>query len=58
MKYKGWLILSIILGFFWTPIWIASVIIAVAGIYADKKKIVRKIPLKRKKVKRKVKKKR
>lgn len=40
MKYKGWLILTIILGFFWTPFWILSVVIAVLGIYADKKKIV------------------
>ncbi len=40
MKYKGWLILTIILGFFWIPFWILSIIIAILGIYSDKKKIV------------------
>ena len=42
MKYKGWLILTIILGFFWFPLWILSIVIAVLGIYADKKKINKK----------------
>jgi len=49
MKYKGWLILTIILGFFWTPIWIVSVIIAVIGIYADKKKVIKIKNIKKKK---------
>lgn len=42
MKYKIWLILTIILGFFWFPLWILSIVIAVLGIYADKKKVMKK----------------
>lgn len=58
MKYKGWLILTIILGFFYTPFWILSIVIAILGIYADKKKVVVKSRVvRRKKVKRKVRKK-
>lgn len=55
MKYKGWLILTIILGFFWMPlglplIWVLSVVIAVLGIYSDKKKRVVKSRVVRRKV--------
>lgn len=53
MKYKGWLILTIILGFFYPAIWIASVVIAIIGIYADKKKFIKKVAIKKKRLRRK-----
>lgn len=56
MKYKGWLILTIILGFFWTPLWVLSVVIAILGIYADKKKVAVKTRTVRRKVTKKKKK--
>lgn len=48
MKYKTLLILSIIAGIFYPLIWIASIIIAIIGFYADRNKIITKKSKKKK----------